>query len=94
MRKILVGLVVVAAFYAVLTPTASAAFDDAACRTAAVTWTNDPCAGNQWGIANVQAPEAWTVTRGAGVTVAVVDTGADFDHSDLAGNLVRVAGSD
>ena len=30
-----------------------------------------------WGIAKVNAGAAWLTTRGAGATVAVVDTGAD-----------------
>ena len=34
--------------------------------------------------ADIDAPEAWTVTRGAGATVAVVDTGVDTGHPDLA----------
>jgi subtilisin family serine protease len=42
---------------------------------------------------NIKAPDAWTVTRGGGATVAVVDTGSDFNHPDLAANLVRKAGS-
>jgi len=36
-----------------------------------------------WGIHRVNAQKAWEITRGAGVKVAVVDTGIDFDHADL-----------
>jgi subtilisin family serine protease len=78
----------------VAAPAAGAAYDDASCRGAAVTWANDPCAGNQWGISNVKAPQAWSVTRGGGVKVAVVDTGSDYNHPDLAANLVRQSGAD
>jgi subtilisin family serine protease len=72
---------------------ATGTYDDSTCRTTAVAWTNDDCAGRLWGHVNIKAPEAWSVTRGAGATVAVVDTGTDFNHPDLAANLVRVAGS-
>jgi serine protease len=58
-----------------------------------VSWTNDPCAGRQWGIPAIKAPQAWAQTRGGGVVVAVVDTGADFRHPDLRGRLVRRPGS-
>jgi thermitase len=42
--------------------------------------------------ADVDAPEAWDISLGAASTVlAVIDTGADLDHPDLAGNLVSGA---
>lgn len=36
---------------------------------------NDPGFGNQWGMTAVQAEQAWDVTTGLGVKVAVIDTG-------------------
>ena len=39
-----------------------------------------------WGVRAVKASSVWSVTRGAGVNVAVVDSGIDLQHPDLAGN--------
>ena len=36
-----------------------------------------------WGLPVVRAREVWSVTRGEGVNVVVLDTGFDFDHPDL-----------
>jgi subtilisin family serine protease len=42
----------------------------------------------EWNLNTIAAPEAWAAGyTGAGVTVAVVDTGVDLDHPDLQGNL-------
>jgi subtilisin family serine protease len=41
----------------------------------------------QWGLTAIQAPSAWDVSLGDGVTVAVIDTGIDLSHRDLAPNI-------
>ncbi len=54
---------------------------------------NDPSFAAQWGLAHINAPAAWDRTTGsANVTVAVIDTGIDLDHPELAPLLV--AGTD
>ena len=40
-----------------------------------------------WGINRVHAPAAWDTTEGAGARVAVIDTGIDMTHPDLAGQV-------
>ncbi len=42
---------------------------------------------DQWDIKKTRVPLAWDAARGAGVVVAVVDTGLDFTHPDIAGNV-------
>lgn len=50
---------------------------------------SDPAfATQQWDLATIAAPAAWDVTTDASsVVVAVVDTGIDYAHPDLAPNL-------
>jgi subtilisin family serine protease len=60
---------------------------------------NDPSFGSLWGLnntgqsggtlaADIHAPAAWAVTTGSSkTTVAVIDTGIDYDHPDLYQNI-------
>ncbi|MCX5784428.1 MAG: S8 family peptidase [Elusimicrobia bacterium] len=39
-----------------------------------------------WGVKRVNASGAWNFTEGAGVKVAIIDTGMDYNHPDLKAN--------
>lgn len=41
-----------------------------------------------WEIIKLNIPDCWVDTQGAGVRIAVLDTGCDLDHDDLKGNLL------
>lgn len=50
---------------------------------------NDPYFSNQWGMVKVQAPEAWDISHGSqSAKIAILDTGIDNDHEDLAAKVV------
>ncbi|MGH2773606.1 MAG: S8 family serine peptidase [Actinomycetota bacterium] len=46
---------------------------------------SDPLFGHQWALEKIRGEQAWSASRGDSSVVAVVDTGVDFGHPDLAG---------
>ena len=49
---------------------------------------NDPLRSQQWALDRVPFEGAWNVTRGRGVIVAIVDSGVEANHQDLAGSVL------
>ena len=50
--------------------------------------TSDPYWAQQWNVRKIQADAAWSVTRGAGIRIGVVDTGIDIGHEEFGGGKV------
>ncbi len=63
-------------------------------RAARIAFTpDDPYYGDQWALQEMYAPFAWDLTLGSkDIVVAVVDTGVDYNHEDLAANMWTDAG--
>ena len=52
---------------------------------------DDPYVGLQRGFQQLEVPGAHELSRGAGVRIAIVDTGVDTQHPDLRGVIVKTA---
>ncbi len=49
---------------------------------------SDPYYSNSWALPKIQAPSSWDSVNGSGVIIAILDTGVDSTHPDLAPNMV------
>jgi hypothetical protein len=60
-------------------------------RVRAESFPNDPYWSLQWGPKKIEADWAWNATLGnSSILVAVIDTGIDYTHPDLAANYVEL----
>ena len=63
-----------------------------------VSCANDPEFGSLWGLYNsnnpqydINACQAWGITQGSGINIAVFDTGTELDHIDLSANMHQLS---
>ena len=49
---------------------------------------DDPQYAQAWHLPKVQAPLAWDMASAQGITIAILDSGVDTSHPDLAGQVV------
>ena len=53
--------------------------------------TEDPYRPQQYGLDQIHASRAWSVSEGTGVVIAIIDSGVDLSHPDLVDRLDRDA---
>jgi len=54
------------------------------------TFPNDPSFPSQYGLTAIRAPQGWDISTGsASVTIAILDSGVDLTHLDLAGKILQ-----
>lgn len=54
----------------------------------AATTATDPYYVSSWHLPDINAPLAWDFNNGSGTVIAILDTGVDSTHPDLAPNIV------
>ena len=55
--------------------------------TADLILSNDPYFSQQWGMTSINIDNAWSLSTGSNITVAVIDQGIDLSHPDLVANI-------
>ncbi|MGM0482565.1 MAG: S8 family peptidase [Patescibacteria group bacterium] len=50
--------------------------------------TNDPLLPDMWHHQKIGSENAWSMASSTGITIAILDSGSDTNHPDLASNLV------
>ena len=48
---------------------------------------NDTSFSSQYHHTNIQSENAWNITTGTGVVIAIIDTGVAWNHSDISSNI-------
>lgn len=49
---------------------------------------NDPQFSSQWHHPKMQTPQAWDISKGAGIKIVIIDSGIDTAHADLKSKIV------
>lgn len=50
-------------------------------------YAEDQAVDRAWGVDQIKAKAAWQISKGAGVKVAMIDSGIDYNHPSLWGNI-------